>query len=303
MREVVTHCCQWLLPAIALVLSSCAVPNVVPAEETPVTDAPIFRVCSDPNNLPFSAKSQDGLENRIAQLWADKLGQRLEYEWFPQRRGFLRQTLKSPDETGRGGYKCDVVMGVAAGLDSLLTTKAYYRSTYALVYVKGQQLDEVTSGADFINLSPTIRDSLKIGAFIPTPGTKWLARHGMTKQVVAYQAMSADPAAYPGEVVEKELASGRLDAAVVWGPIAGFFAKQATDVDLAVIPLDSEPGIRFDFSIAAGVRYGDSERKRLLETLMADTAESIDTILAEFNVPLLDVLPAADRSSLHDDDD
>lgn len=269
---------------------------------TMADEAAVFRVCSDPNNLPFSAKTQDGFENRIAQVWADELGQPLEYTWFPQRRGFLRQTLKSHDQTGRGGYKCDVVMGMAAEADSLLTTKAYYRSTYALVYVKGQKLDAVATGADFVNLEPTLRASLKIGAFVPTPGTKWLARHGMTHQVIAFQAMSADPAAYPGEIVEKELVSGRLDVAIVWGPIGGYFAKQAKNVEIVVIPLQSEPGIRFDFSIAAGVRYGDGERKQLLEKLMIATADDMDAILAEYNVPLLDRPPADDQASMQDDD-
>jgi quinoprotein dehydrogenase-associated probable ABC transporter substrate-binding protein len=257
-------------------------------------EAAVFRVCADPNNLPFSAKTEDGLENRIAQLWADELGQPLEYTWFPQRRGFLRQTLKSHDQTGRGGFKCDVVMGMAAQADSLLTTNAYYRSTYALVYVKGQRLDAVATGEDFVNLDPALRGSLKIGAFVPTPGTKWLARHGMTHQVTAFQAMSADPAAYPGEIVEKELVSGRLDVAIVWGPIGGYFAKHAKDVEIVVIPLQSEPGIRFDFAIAAGVRYGDGERKRLLEKLIVDTADDMDEILAEYNVPLLDLPTAED---------
>ena len=89
-----------------------------------------FRVCADPNNLPFSAKTKDGLENRIADLWAHKLGLPLEYTWFPQRRGFVRNTLKAANASG-DGYKCDIVMGVAAGVDSLLTTTPYYRSTYA----------------------------------------------------------------------------------------------------------------------------------------------------------------------------
>lgn len=293
MTRLVKRYCMWVLVAIAAGLPVAAIAD----------EHAVFRVCSDPNNLPFSARTEDGLENKIAQLWANKLGQPLEYTWFPQRRGFLRQTLKSVDQTGRGGYKCDVVMGVAAAADSLLTTRAYYRSTYALVYVSGQKLDSVASGADFINLDPTIRDGLKIGAFVPTPGMKWLARHGMTHQAVAFQAMSADPAAYPGEIVEKELVSGRLDAAVVWGPIAGFYAKQAKGADLVVIPLESEPGIRFDFSIAAGVRYGDAERKQLLEKLIVDTAESMDAILADYNVPLLELSSAGDEEMMRDDDD
>lgn len=263
-------------------------------------EASAFRVCADPNNLPFSAKSRDGLENRIAELWAQELGLPIEYTWFPQRRGFVRNTLKALNESG--AYKCDVVIGVATGSDGLLTTKPYYRSTYALVYAKGRNLDDVASGKDFINLNPEIRQRLRIGAFTPTPGVKWLARHGMNEQLVPFLAMSGDPETYPGEIVEKELAEGRLDAAIVWGPIAGFFAKRAKPVKLAVIPLQSEPGIQFDFAISAGVRYGDSERKQVLEELMRKTAAPMLTIFAAYDVPLLDIAPGTDPVQASDDD-
>jgi len=260
-----------------------------------------FRVCADPNNLPFSAISLEGLENKIAQIWADELGLSLEYTWFPQRRGFIRNTLKAVNESGTD-YKCDIVMGVATRFDQLLTTKPYYRSTYTLVYVKARGLDNVASGQQFINLNPEVRNKLKIGAFTPTPGTKWLARHGMTEQTVAFVAMSGDPEAYPGEIIEKELAAGKLDAAVVWGPIAGFFAKRADDVEIVVIPLVSEPGIQFDFTISAGVRYGDGERKRMLEELIDKTAVPIQEVLTAYNVPLLDIAGAASSAHLPDDD-
>lgn len=250
--------------------------------------APAFRVCADPNNLPFSAISEDGLENKIAEMWARELGLPLQYTWFPQRRGFIRNTLRALDESGTD-YKCDVVMGVASGFDQLITTKPYYRSTYALVYVKGRGLDDVNSGTDFIDLNPEVRDRLRIGAFTPTPGAKWLARHGMTEQMVAFVAMSGDPEAYPGEIIEKELANGNLDAAIVWGPIAGFFAKRAQGVEMVLVPLESEPGIRFDFAISAGVRYGDGERKRALEALISKTAAPIESILNTYHVPLLDL--------------
>jgi quinoprotein dehydrogenase-associated probable ABC transporter substrate-binding protein len=250
-----------------------------------------FRVCADPNNLPFSADTKDGLENKIASIWARELGLPVEYTWFPQRRGFVRNTLRALDDAGFD-YKCDVVMGVANGFDQLLTTKPYYRSTYALVYAKGRGLDGVTSGEEFINLDPEIRDKLKIGAFTPTPGTKWLSRHGMTEQMVAFVAMSGNPEEYPGEIVEKEIAGGKLDAAIVWGPIAGYFAKRAEGVEIVVIPLESEPGIQFDFAISAGVRYGDGERKRALEDLMDRTEESMQAVFSEYNVPLLDLSEA-----------
>lgn len=261
-------------------------------------DGPAFRVCADPNNLPFSAKTQDGLENKIAEIWAQELGLPLEYTWFPQRRGFVRNTLKALNESGNS-YKCDVVMGVATGFDQLMTTRPYYRSSYALVYLKGRVLDAVTSGRDFINLDPEVRNGLRIGAFTPTPGAKWLARHGMSEQMVAFVAMSGDPEAYPGEIVEKGLVNGNLDAAIIWGPIAGFFAKQVSSTEVAVIPLESEPGIQFDFAISAGVRYGDSQRKQLLEDLMSRTAAQMQEVLINYNVPLLNL----DEARWPDDDD
>ncbi len=282
---------QWLLLVVAYGLSISAFADEEQA----------FRVCADPNNLPFSAVTLDGLENKIAEIWAHELGLPLEYTWFPHRRGFIRNTLKALDES-TGTYKCDIVMGVAAEFDQLLTTEPYYRSTYALVYAKGRGLDDVTSGEHLINLNPEIRDRLRIGAFTPTPGVKWLARHGMTEQMVAFVAMSGDPEAYPGEIIEKELAGGRLDAAIVWGPIAGYFAKRAKGVEIAVIQLESEPGIQFDFAISAGVRYGDGERKRVLEELMHKTAVPIQAILAAYNVPLLDIMPDTDLAALPDDD-
>jgi mxaJ protein len=270
-------------------------------EGTLAEEAAAFRVCADPNNLPFSAKSEDGFENRIAEIWATELGLPIEYTWFPQRRGFVRKTLKALNESG-SEYKCDVVMGVAAGFDRLLTTKPYYRSTYALVYVKGRDLDGVASGEDFINLKPEIRDGLRIGAFTPTPGAKWLARHGMNEQLVPFLAMSGDPEAYPGEIIEKELVEGRLDAAIIWGPIAGYFANRAKPAEIAVVLLESEPGIQFDFAISAGVRYGDSGRKQVLEELILKMAEPMQTVFAEYDVPLLEIGPDTDPLRVSDDD-
>jgi quinoprotein dehydrogenase-associated probable ABC transporter substrate-binding protein len=246
-----------------------------------------FRVCADPNNLPFSHKNLNGIENQLADLWAERLGLKLEYTWFPQRMGFVRNTLRSKNEHNE--YKCDVVMGVADGYELLLTTRPYYRSTYALVYVKGRGLDDVQSGDDFVSLDETRKSRLRIGAFDATPGPAWLSRHGMLRQMVAYHAQSGDPDEYPGEILEKALTGNRLDAVIIWGPIAGFFAKQAKDVEMVVIPLESEAGARFDFAISAGVRHGEHEAKEQLEQLMDETSDEIAALLESYNVPLLDV--------------
>lgn len=257
-----------------------------------------FRVCADPNNLPFSHRNLQGFENKLADLWAERLGLKVEYTWFPQRIGFVRNTLRSKNEHDE--YKCDVVMGVVQGYDQLQTTKPYYRSTYALVYVKGRGLDDVRSGEDFLNLDAERKARLRIGAFDRTPGTAWLARHGMLRQMVPYPAMSGDPADYPGEILERALAGGEVDAAIIWGPIAGFFAGKVEQVDMVVIPLQSEPGVKFDFAISAGVRRGEDEAKARLEQLMEETSGEIRALLESYNVPLLEsgaaaAAPADDR--------
>lgn len=250
-----------------------------------------FRVCADPNNLPFSHRNLKGFENRLAELWADHLGLQVEYTWFPQRMGFVRNTLRSKDENNV--YKCDVVMGVAEGYDLLQTTKPYYRSTYALVYVKGRQLDDVRSGKDFLELDDRRKFRLRIGAFDKTPGPAWLSRHDMLRQMKAYQSMSGDPEDYPGEVLEQALVQEEVDAAIIWGPIAGYFAKQAEQVEMVVIPLESEPGVKFDFGISAGVRRGEPEAKDQLEQLMDETSGEIRALLESYNVPLLEQEVAA----------
>jgi mxaJ protein len=269
-----SKCCALVIAAAVLVQPAAAL------------ERNAFRVCADPNNLPFSHKNLQGFENRLAELWAERLNLEIQYTWFPLRRGFVRNTLRAKNENDQ--YKCDVVMGIADGYDQMLTTKPYYRSTYALVYVKGRGLDDVQSGEDFLNLDDKRKTGLRIGAFDATPGPAWLSRHGLLRQMVGYPAMSGDPEDYPGEVLEQARAEGKLDAALIWGPIAGYFARQAEQVEMVVIPLQSEPGIHFDFAISAGVRHGEREAKEQLEQLMDETAGEIQGLLESYNVPLLE---------------
>ena len=257
-----------------------------------------FRVCADPNNLPFSHKNLKGFENQLAEMWADHLGLEVQYTWFPQRMGFVRNTLRRKNEHNE--YKCDVVMGVAEGFDQLMTTKPYYRSTYALVYIKGRKLDDIQSGRDLLNLDAERKADLRIGAFDKTPGPAWLQRHNMLDQMESYQAMSGDPEDYPGEILEQALVDGDVDAAIIWGPIAGYFAKQTQEVEMVVIPLESEPGVQFAYGISAGVRRGDDEGKAQLEQLMDETDQQIQALLLSYNVPLL--APEVASARVDDDD-
>jgi quinoprotein dehydrogenase-associated probable ABC transporter substrate-binding protein len=262
----------------------CVLLVAVGVHAAPAAARDVLRVCADPNNMPFSHKDETGFENRLAKIWAQKLGVPLEYAWFPQRLGFIRNTLNAP-AVDRPGFKCDVVMGVAAGSEMLLTTEPYYHSTYALVYARGRGLDDVGSATVFTSLPDERRQKLKVATFTPTPGATWLARHGMTAQMVAFPVMSGDPDAYPGQLIEQELLGRKVDAVVIWGPIAGYYAKISRDVELKVIPLPSEPDIKFDFGIAAGVRFADKEGKAELQTLIEQTREQIDELLTEFQVP------------------
>jgi quinoprotein dehydrogenase-associated probable ABC transporter substrate-binding protein len=245
-----------------------------------------LKVCADPNNLPFSNRAEQGFENALARLWARELGVPLEYTWFPHRRGFERNTLNA-EEPERGGFKCDVIVGVPAGYELAMTTRPYYRSTYALVYVAGRELG-VTSADELVELPPAARASLRIGVFTPGPAAEWLARRGLYDQMVAYSALDGDPDVYPGKIVENELLAGELDAAILWGPIAGYFAARAAPTKVAVVPLRSEPGIQFDFAMAAGVRFGERETRAQLEELMTRTAAATAALLAEYHIPVVE---------------
>ena len=246
-----------------------------------------FKVCADPHYLPWSNQAGEGYENRIASLLAGALNLPVEYTWFPQRMGFIRNTLRArgPD----GEYKCDVVMGLPTGFELAITTKPYYHSTYALVYVKGRGLDDVESVEDLLALEPARRDEIRFGLAERNPGTVWLARHGLLDQIeVAYASQHGNPEVHPGQLEQEDLLADKIDATVMWGPIAGHFARSNPDVQVMVIPMASEPGVRLHFGISAGVRFGQKARKEELQKLLDENADAIVAILREHGVPLVD---------------
>lgn len=247
----------------------------------------VLRVCADPNNMPLSNQRQEGYENKIAELLAKELGWRLEYAWFPQRMGFIRNTLRAKDPNS-DGFKCDLVIGWATGAELAATTKPYLRSTFAMVYVKGKGLDSIAAPQDLLRLPPEQLAKLKLGAFAQSSPVDWLVRSGLTAQLVPYQTMSGDPANYPGEIVERDLVDGKIDAAFVWGPIAGYFGKKVTSAEVVVVPFKPQPTYQFDYSISMGVRYGEKEWKDQIEKLIDANRSRIQDILASYNVPQLD---------------
>lgn len=247
----------------------------------------VLRVCADPNNMPLSNQKQEGYENKIADLLAKELGWKLEYTWFPQRMGFIRNTLRARAPNS-DAYKCDLVIGWATGAEMAATTKPYLRSTFAMVYVKDKGLDSITTPGDLLKLPSEQLAKLKFGAFAQSAPVDWLVRIGLATQVVPYQTMSGDPSNYPGEIVERDLVDGKIDVAFVWGPIAGYFGKKVTAAEIVVVPFKPQPGYQFDYSISMGVRYGEREWKEQIERLIEANRSRIQEILADYNVPQLD---------------
>lgn len=259
----------------------------------------VLRVCADPYSMPSSNKAREGYENKIAELFGRKLGVPVAYTWFPQRLGFVRNTLTN-NETEDGDYKCDLIMGVIENFELAATTRPYLHSAWAMVYVKGRGLDYIRSQDDLLNLTPEQKDALRIGIWDKGPATAFVAQNDLMDQAVPYQSMSGDAKEGPAQMIERELIGDKINLTFVWGPIAGYYAKHSTAQELVVIPMRSEPGLRFDFQIAMAVRFADAAWKRQVDRLIADNQGEIDTILNEYGVP---VLPLVLREPEDDDDD
>lgn len=280
-RRDVARAARWI--ALTALATLSALPAA--AQDRP-PERKALRVCQDPNNLPFSNTSGEGIENRIAEVFGKALDLPVTYYSFPQRLAFIRNTLRY--KLPGADYPCDIVMGVPAGYDQVSVTKPYYRSTYALVFARAGGLERVATVDDFLKLEPARLKALKIGVYDRSPASDWLVKHDLVDSGVPYPIMNADPARYPGEIIERDLAAGKIDAAIVWGPIAGYFAQRVRTPTLTVLPLKSEPGVRFDYPMAMGVRYGEREWKNQVEALIDSRRDEIQAILKAYGVPLVD---------------
>ena len=287
---------------LSLLSAHCALAEDALPERT------VLKVCAPPFNLPMSDKDESGYENRMARLFADKLGLPVQYTWFPQRMGFVRATLRN-NETEDGSYKCDLIMGVVDNFEMAATTRPYMRSAWALVYVKGRGLDFIKSQNDLKNLTPEQKTMLRVGIWDQGPTTEWIYHLGLIDNATPYPIMSGDARQGPGYIIEGDLLSDKVNLTFAWGPIAGFIARNMKDHELVVIPLTEDSGntdgqawkVRFDFQIAAAVRHGEEAWRDQVDTLIADNQPEIDRILAEYNVPRLPLKPANTRRE--DDDD
>lgn len=258
-----------------------------------------FKVCADPLNPPYSDKQLGGYENKIAALFAEQLGQELEYTWLPARIGFIRNTLKAENDNGEG-YKCDLVMGVPAGYDLVETTKPYFHSTYVLLIAKGRGWDDISDASQLTNLPLERQEKLKIAMFDRGPGTEWLQKNGLLEQGVPYQSMTGDSEHNTAMQMDKDLRDGVVDMVILWGPMAGYVQSQNPKGSFIAIPMQSSPGMRFDFSIAMGVRHGDDARKQQLNELIDKNFQEIQNIVASYRIPLL---PIPQQPAAKDDDD
>jgi len=262
-----------------------------------------LKVCADPYMLPFSNQEEKGFENRIAELFAKKLGWELTYEWFPQRIGFVRHTLRARGDDGR--YKCDLIISVPEHFELTATTDPYYTSTYVLVIARGRGFDDVTSPEMLGKVVAEEGRPLRIGLSDQAPPAQlWVFRNGLMGNMVPYMGQPGDPKVNPGEVAMRDIKAGKIDASVVWGPTAGYYARElGGDKEFILVNLRDDPqhpDMRFEFSIAMGVRHGDERWLRRVNQLIHENQAEIESILKEYGVPLL---PLKKTTKKKDDDD
>jgi quinoprotein dehydrogenase-associated probable ABC transporter substrate-binding protein len=238
-------------------------------------DPKVLRVCADPNNLPFSNEKGEGFENKIAEFLAAKLHKELAYSYYPSATGFVRNTLNA--------HLCDVIIGIPQGNDLVQPTNPYYRTTYAIV----TRADSPVAGLHDLD-DPRLKDLKgRIGLVANTPPGNILARQGMIGLVKPYPLMIDTRVESSSATMIHDLQNGTIDVALLWGPIAGYYARKS-GAKLDVAPLPETPGTRMAFRIGFGVRHSDQNWKRELNTLLAQNKPEIEKILADYGVPMLD---------------
>jgi mxaJ protein len=265
--------------AAAAVAFAALFPPAALAADAPVRE---LRICADPNNLPFSNRRLEGFENKIAEILARDLGARITYTWWAQRRGFFRNTLKAG--------LCDVVLGVPTGMERAVPTRPYYRSTYVFVSRADRALD-VRSFDD-----PALRN-LRIGVqlagddYANTPPAHALTRRRIVGNVVGFTLYGDYGKENPPARIVEAVARKEIDIAVVWGPLAGYFARRQR-VALRIVPVSpaiDRPFLPFVYDIAVGVRRGDDALRNAIDVELERRRSEIDAILDAYGVPRVSV--------------
>lgn len=264
-----------LAAAVGLIGASHQPAAAVEGHRSDLVNRRVLRVCADPANMPFSNQKEEGFENKIAEIIGNELGVPVEYTWFPQATGFTRNTLLAK--------RCDVIIGTGQGDELVLNTNAFYHSAYALVYKPGTGLDGVDSIFD-----PRLKDK-RIGVVQGTPSATLVAKAGLMAKARPYRLMVDRRFDDPSAEMVRDIRSGEIDAGVMWGPIAGYYASRNGE-KLAVVPLTKDAGKagRIDFRITMGVRQGDDLWKRQLNDILRKRQADIERVLLEYGVPLLD---------------
>ena len=238
-----------------------------------LVDPKVLRVCADPRNLPFSNDKGEGFENKLGELFAEKLQKKLDFVYFPQATGFVRMTL--------GAHRCDVIMGFPQGDDLVQGTNPYYRTSYALVSKAGGGLEEVDT------LEDARLKGKHVGIVAGTPPATNMALAGLMGDAKPYPLMIDTRYDNSAQAMIDDLSAGKIDAGVLWGPMAGYYAKKAGS--LHVTPLVKETsGPKLVYRIGMGVRPADQNWKRQLNKLIQENQGEINKILIDFGVPLLD---------------
>ena len=272
---------RWLVISLLAIAAVLAGRNISRAQTNDgidlsieLVDPKVLRVCADPRNLPFSNEKGEGLENKLAELLAEKLQKKLDYMYFPQATGFVRMTLAA--------HRCDVIMGFPQGDDLVQGTNPYYRTAYALIAKQGSGLDDVAT------LGDERLQGKHIGIVAGTPPATNMAANGLMMNAKPYPLMIDTRFDSSAEAMIRDLTSGEIDAGILWGPMAGFYAKKANP-PLHVTPLVKETtGPRLVYRIGMGVRPADQNWKRQLNRLIQENQPAINKILLDFGVPLLD---------------
>jgi quinoprotein dehydrogenase-associated probable ABC transporter substrate-binding protein len=277
------HVPQWRAIASLAAMLACGLvaawPPGVRAQGTDsgsleLVDPNVFRACGDPRNMPFSNDKGEGFENKLAELFAAKLGKKLSYTYFPQATGFVRMTLAA--------YRCDVIIGFPQGDDQAQVTIPYYRTTYALVSKPGSGLEGVTTIDD-----PRLKDK-RIGIVAKTPPSTNMAINGLLGHAKSYPLFVDTRADSSAQAMMDDLARGEIDCGILWGPMAGYYAGKANP-PLVVVPLLKEKtGPQMTYRIGMGVRPSDQEWKRTLSRLIKENQVEINKLLISYNVPILD---------------